>query len=166
MKSGRGGLWISEDWYFFTFFAEKQKLMKHKIESSWQGNMKFDAVVNGHHLTMDLSKDAGGEDAGPRPKPLMLVALAGCTGLDVISLMKKMRQQVEYFNVIVEGDTEDEHPNPYYRMHIIYEFRGKDLDPEKIEKAINLSMERYCGVSAVYRKAQVAITHEVRILEG
>ena len=139
--------------------------MKHKIESAWQGKKKFDAVVNGHHLTMDLSEEAGGEDAGPRPKPLMLVAMAGCTGLDVVSLMKKMRQDFEYFNVIVEGDTEEEHPNAFVKMHIIYEFRGKDLDPEKIEKAISLSMERYCGVSAVYRKAQIAITHEVRILD-
>ncbi len=138
--------------------------MKHKIESTWQGRNKFDAVVNGHHLTMDLSVEGGGEDAGPRPKPLMLVAMAGCTGLDVVSLMKKMRQEVEYFNLIVEGDTEEEHPNAFVKMHIIYEFRGKDLDPEKIEKAISLSMDRYCGVSAVYKKADIQITHEVRIL--
>ena len=139
--------------------------MKHTIEAIWQGKMKFDAVVNGHHLMMDLSKEAGGEDAGPRPKPLMLVAMAGCTGFDVVSLMKKMRQEVEYFNLIVEGDTEEEHPNAFVNMHIIYELRGKDLDQEKIEKAISLSMDRYCGVSAVYRKAQIAITHEVRILK-
>jgi len=81
-------------------------------------------------------------------------------------LMKKMRQEVDYFNLIVEGDTEDEHPNAYIKMHIIYELRGKDLELEKIEKAISLSMERYCGVSAVYRKAQIKITHEVRILKG
>jgi putative redox protein len=140
--------------------------MKHKIESTWQGKMKFDAVVNGHHVIMDLPEESGGENSGPRPKPLMLVALAGCTGLDVVSLSKKMRQEVEYFNIIVEGDTEDEHPNAFVRMHIIYELRGKDLDPEKIEKAISLSMERYCGVSAVYKKADIQITHEVRILKG
>jgi len=138
--------------------------MKQTIESTWQGNKKFDAVVNGHHLIMDLSTEAGGEDAGPRPKPLMLVAMAGCTGLDLVSLMKKMRQEVEYFNLIVEGETEDQYPNSYIKMHIIYELRGKDLDPVIIDKAISLSMEQYCGVSAVYRKAQIEITHEVRIL--
>jgi len=126
--------------------------------------MKFDSVVNGHHVIMDLPESSGGEDAGPRPKQLMLAALAGCTGLDIVSLLKKMRQEFEYFNIIVEGDTEDEHPNAYVKMHIIYELRGKDLDLEKIEKAISLSMDRYCGVSAVYRKAQVVLTHEVRIL--
>jgi putative redox protein len=140
--------------------------MKHKIKAEWQGKMKFDAVVNGHHLTMDLPESSGGEDAGPRPKPLMLAALAGCTGLDIVSLAKKMRQEVESFNLVVEGDTEDEHPNAFISMHIIYELRGKNLDPEKIEKAIGLSMERYCGVSAVYRKAGIQISHEVRILEG
>ena len=139
--------------------------MKHSIEAKWQGKMKFDTVVNGHHLTMDLPESSGGEDAGPRPKPLMLAALAGCTGLDVVSLLRKMRQEFEYFNIIVEGDTEDEHPNAFVKMHIIYELRGKDLDLEKLEKAISLSMDRYCGVSAVYRKAKVNMTHEVRILD-
>jgi len=138
--------------------------MKYKAEASWKGRMQFDAEVNGHHIIMDLAGEKG-DDTGPRPKPLMLAALAGCTGMDVISLMKKMRQELQYFNVIVEGDTEEEHPNPYYRMHIIYEFRGKDLDPEKIEKAINMSLERYCGVSAVYRRAGIEMTHEVRILD-
>lgn len=139
--------------------------MRHTVEASWKGNMKFDTEVNGHHFFMDSSLNNDGEDTGPRPKPLMLAALAGCTGMDVVSLMKKMRQNIEYFNVKVEGDTEDQQPNPFVKMHIIYEFRGKDLDRAKIEKAIDLSMERYCGVSAVYRKAQVEITHEIRILD-
>jgi putative redox protein len=138
--------------------------MKHKIEAAWKGRMKFDTEVNGHHFMMDQAGE-NGNDTGPRPKPLMLAALAGCTGMDVISLMKKMRQEVKYFNVIVEGDTEEEHPNAFVKMHIIYEFRGKELDQEKIEKAISLSMERYCGVSAVYRKAQIELTHEVKILD-
>jgi len=127
--------------------------------------MKFDTEVNGHHFMMDSAESNGGENTGPRPKPLMLAALAGCTGMDVVSIMKKMRQEVDEFNVKVEGDTDDNHPNPFIKMHIIYEFRGKNLDMEKIEKAISLSMERYCGVSAVYRKAQVELSHEVRILE-
>ena len=84
--------------------------------------------------------------------------------MDVISILRKMRLEIGEFNVKVEGDTEDNHPNPFIRMHIIYEFRGKDLDMDKIEKAISLSMERYCGGSAVYRKALVELSHEVRIL--
>jgi putative redox protein len=138
--------------------------MKHRIESAWKGKMKFDAEVNGHHFMIDSAEKFGGEDAGPRPKPLMLAALAGCTGMDVVSLLKKMRQDIEYFNVVVEGDTEDEYPNAFIKMHIVYEFRGKDLDIANIEKAIDLSIERYCGVSAVYRKAGIEMTHEIRML--
>ena len=137
--------------------------MKHRIESAWQGKMKFNTEVNGHHFYIDQAGE-NGDNSGPRPKPLMLAALAGCTGMDVISILKKMKQEVELFNVVVEGDTEDEHPNAYVRMHIIYEFRGRDLEMEKIEKAISLSMERYCGVSAVYRKAGIEMTHEVRMV--
>ena len=138
--------------------------MKHSIESTWKEGMKFDSVVNGHHIMIDSAGIFGGEDAGPRPKPLMLAALAGCTGMDVVSLLKKMRQEIEYFNVVVEGDTEDEHPNAFVRMHTIYEFRGRDLDMEKIDKAVNLSIERYCGVSAVYRKAGIEMTYEIRMV--
>lgn len=137
--------------------------MKHRVESAWKGNMKFDTEVNGHHFFMDQAGE-NGDDSGPRPKPLMLAALAGCTGMDVISLLKKMRQEIEIFNVIVEGDTQEEHPTAFVKMHLIYEFRGKDLDIEKIEKAINLSMERYCGVTEVYRRAKVELSHEIRIL--
>ncbi|MDZ7635803.1 MAG: OsmC family protein [Bacteroidales bacterium] len=86
--------------------------MKHKIEAAWKGGMKFNAEVNGHHFFMDQAGEKG-DDSGPRPKPLMLAALAGCTGMDVISLLRKMRQEVEYFNVVVEGDTEEEHPNAF-----------------------------------------------------
>lgn len=146
------------------YFCVKQTdSMKHRIESDWKGKMKFDTEVNGHHFFIDQAGE-NGDNSGPRPKPLMLAALAGCTGMDVISILKKMRQEVEYFNVVVEGDTEDEHPNAYVRMHIIYEFSGRDLEMEKIEKAISLSMERYCGVSAVYRKAGIEMTHEVKIV--
>lgn len=125
--------------------------------------MKFDTEVNGHHFFMDQGGEKG-ENSGPRPKPLMLAALAGCTGMDVISLLRKMRQDIEYFNVVVEGDTEEEHPNAFIKMHIIYEFKGKGLEMDKIEKAISLSMERYCGVSAVYRKAGIEMTHEVKMV--
>ncbi len=137
--------------------------MRHKVEAAWKGNMKFDTEVNGHHFFMDLGGEKG-ENSGPRPKPLQLAALAGCTGMDVVSILRKMRQEIEYFNVVVEGDTEEEHPNAFIKMHIIYEFKGKDLEMDKIEKAISLSMERYCGVSAVYRKAGIEMTHEVRMV--
>lgn len=148
-------------------FAENfiETPMRSRIETTWKGNMQFDTEVNGHHFMIDADESVGGGNSGPRPKPLMLASLAGCTGMDVVSLLKKMRQEIDFFNVVVEGDTTDEHPKTYFRMHVIYEFRGKNLDMDKIEKAISLSEERYCGVSAVYRKAGIEMTHEVRVLE-
>jgi putative redox protein len=138
--------------------------MKHTIGTKWMGNMKFDAHVSGHHLTIDALPLVGGEDSGPRPKELMLVALAGCTGMDVISILKKMRVEVEDFHVDVEAEVTEEHPKHYTSMHIIYSFKGTNLEKEKLEKAIELSQEKYCGVSEVYRKA-MPITHEIKIIE-
>ena len=137
--------------------------MKHTVKTSWLGNMKFDAVVSGHHLTMDASPEVGGTNEGPRPKELMLASLAGCTGMDVVSILKKMRVELEQFDIEVDAQLTEEHPKHYTAMHITYSFRGQDLDMEKLKKAIELSQERYCGVSAAYRKG-MEITYEIRIL--
>jgi len=133
------------------------------VKVNWLQNMAFEAEVNGHKIVIDAAEPVGGEDLGPRPKPLMLVALAGCTGMDVVSILKKMRIEVETFNVVVEGDLTEEHPKQFSQMRVIYEFKGNDLPMDKLEKAINLSEERYCGVSAMYKKA-IGITTEIRIL--
>ncbi len=106
----------------------------------------------------------GGKDLGPRPKPLILVALAGCTGMDVIAILKKMKVNPDYFNVDVKGEVTEEHPKQFSSMHIVYEFRGKDLPLDKLQKAIDLSQEKYCGVSAMLKKA-MPITSEIRILD-
>ena len=132
--------------------------MKQDISISWKDGMAFETEVNGHKLMLDVSEQSGGSDLGPRPKILMLVALAGCTAMDVISILKKMRVEPNNFDVKVEGEQSEEQPIHYTSMHIIYEFWGKDLPEDIIEKAINLSHERYCGVSAVYRKA-MPVTH-------
>ena len=95
----------------------------------------------------------------------MLAALGGCTGMDVISILKKMHIEVEKFNVIVEGDLTEEFPKHFFRMHVIYEFTGKNLTLDKLQKAVSLSEERYCGVSAVYRKA-LELTSEIKVIEG
>jgi len=137
--------------------------MKSSINLAWKENMSFETEMNGHKIILDADPAVGGENKGPRPKPFMLLALAGCTGMDVISILKKMRVEVESFNVKVEGNLTEEHPKQYDKMHVIYEFKGKNLPMEKIEKAVNLSEERYCGVSAMYKKA-IPITTEIRIL--
>ena len=132
--------------------------MKQEISISWKDGMAFEADVNGHKLILDAGEEFGGRNLGPRPKPLMLVALAGCTAMDVVSILTKMRVELEHFDVRVEGEQSEKQPVHYTNMHIIYEFWGKNLPEDKLEKAINLSHERYCGVSAVYRKA-MPVTH-------
>lgn len=136
--------------------------MKHIVNTAWSGKMKFDTEVNGHHIILDAAEDVGGENAGPRPKALMLSALAGCTGMDVVSILKKMKIEPEYFNIRTEAELTEEHPKVYSKVHIIYEFRGKDLEMEKLKKAVELSQEKYCGVSAMYKKV-MELTYEITI---
>ena len=136
--------------------------MKDSIQLDWKEGMAFEANVDGFKVMVDAKAEVGGSNKGPRPKPLMMVALAGCTAMDVISILKKMRVEPEKFSVFVEGDITEEHPKQFSKMHLVYEFAGENLPKEKLEKAINLSQERYCGVSASYRKA-MGLTHEIRI---
>ena len=137
--------------------------MKEIIQADWRGGMAFEADIDGHKIWIDAKEEHGGSGKGPRPKPLMMVALAGCTGMDVVSILKKMRVEYERFSVRIEGDLTEEHPKYYTRMHIIYEFKGNNLPLDKLQKAIDLSQERYCGVSASYRKA-MELTFEIKIL--
>ena len=137
---------------------------KVTIHADWQNGLMFETELNGHKLIMDAAESSGGTDKGPRPKPLMLIALAGCTGMDVISILQKMKVDVKKFRVWVEAQQTEEHPKHYAEMNVIYEFTGKDLPLDKLEKAITLSEERYCGVEAVYRKA-MKVTHEIRVNE-
>jgi putative redox protein len=137
--------------------------MKTKIDCAWKQDMTFEADVNGFKIMMDAEQKAGGANNGPRPKPLILVSLAGCTGMDVISILRKMRAEPDFFNVSVEGELTEEHPKYYHKIHVIYELKGKDIDREKVEKAVTLSKERYCGVNALLRFG-AEITHEIRIL--
>lgn len=138
--------------------------MKHVFDLAWKERMTFETDLDGHVLTLDAMPDSGGNDRGPRPKKLMLAALAGCTGMDVISILAKMKIVPEEFNVIVEGDVADDHPKKYTQMKVIYQFKGKGLQLEKLQKAIDLSQEKYCGVSAVYRDA-LKLETEIRIVE-
>ena len=137
--------------------------MRESISLKWMDNLAFEVNVDGHKITIDAKTEVGGTDKGPPPKPLMMVALAGCTGIDVASLLKKMRVKFEEFNVKVEGDITEEHPKHFSGMHIIYEFAGKDLPVDKIKKAIELSQDKYCGVSATYKKT-MDLSYEIKII--
>lgn len=126
--------------------------------------MAFESEINGHRVVIDAKEEVGGQNRGPRPKPMMLAALGGCTSMDVISILKKMRVELKSLNVIVEGKLTEEHPKHFTKMHVIYEVEGENLPMDKIQKAVSLSEEKYCGVSVVYRQA-LEITSEIRIKE-
>lgn len=138
--------------------------MKETISTKWLSDLAFEAEVDGHKIYMDSSMEHGGKNTGPRPKPLMMVALAGCTAMDVAAILYKMREEPEEFSVDVEGEISEDHPKRFLEMKIIYRFKGKNLNRKNIEKAVNLSNTRYCGVSANYSKA-FPITHEILIEE-
>ena len=132
------------------------------VSTKWLENMSFESEINGHKLIIDAKEEVGGQDRGPRPKPLMLAALGGCTSMDMVSILKKMRVELKSLNVIVEGELSEEHPRRFLKMHVIYEVEGDNLPMDKIEKAVSLSEEKYCGVSAVYKEV-IEITSEIRI---
>ncbi len=136
----------------------------HEISCDWKGDMTFTAEVNGHSIQLDADEAFGGKDEGPRPKPLILAALAGCSGMDVVSILKKMREPVSWFNMRVQGELSPEHPKTYTSIRIVYKFKAADgLKDENVRKAIDLSQERYCGVSALLKKA-IPVEYEIAYL--
>lgn len=156
------------DYFCEIKLSKKLKYMQHSTNTKWLDGMSFEWEVNGFKVVIDASESVGGKNKGPRPKAFMLSAFGGCTAMDVISILKKMRvsNDIADFNVKVSGDLTEEHPKHYYKMHVVYEFtakEGKILNMKKIKKAVNLSEERYCGVSAVYKKT-MEITSEIVIL--
>jgi putative redox protein len=138
--------------------------MKETITTKLLSDLAFEAEVDGHKIYMDSSMEHGGKNTGPRPKPLMMVALAGCTGMDVAAMLKKMRVEVEDFSVEVEGDITEEHPKRFEAMKLIYRLKGKEINRKLVEKAVHLSQTRYCGVSANYSQA-FPISYEIIIEE-
>lgn len=127
--------------------------MEHKVQTNWKDGLTFESDVVGFKITMDAKPEVGGRNLGPNPKPVLLSALTGCTGMDVASLLKKMRQDVTDFSMEAKANMTDEHPKHYDQIHITYKFKGNNLDESKIRKAVDLSMERYCGVSYMLSKA-------------
>lgn len=138
--------------------------MINKVKTTWKGKMQLESTNPGGTLMIDADAEVGGEGKGYRPKSLMLSSLAGCTGLDVQSLLVKMRAQVEAFDIDVEANLTDEHPKYYNKVKVIYNFYGKDLQRDKIEKAVKLSEERYCGVMEMFRHF-AELTTEIKYFE-
>lgn len=116
-------------------------------------------------VPMDGSENFGGSNSGVRPIELLLIGLGGCTGMDVVSVLTKMRQKVTDFEIDVTAERAEEHPKVFTNIHIHYTISGSGLSVEKVEKAIALSEDQYCSASAMLRKA-ATITSDYEIVEA
>lgn len=126
--------------------------MKHEIEAQWMGKMQFNALVNGHVLVMDAPERVGGENQGSIPKPFVLTALSGCTGMDVIALLRKQGIHLQDMNLKVSGEISRQQPIEYIAAHIIYEMNGNKEDERAAFDAVMYSQEKICGVSSMLKK--------------
>ncbi|MDD2447858.1 MAG: OsmC family protein [Tissierellia bacterium] len=126
------------------------------------GNMAFEMDNAGHKVITDVSEDVGGQDLGPRPKALLLSALVGCSGIDIMTILKKMKEDVVEVNVDIEVDQTEEDPKVYKYIKLLYRFKGNNLKLSNLEKAVKLSKDKYCGVAAMLEKA-APITYEIVI---
>ncbi len=115
-------------------------------KATWRGDMSFSVDLQGHSFIVDADEAVGGSDQGPRPKALMLSALAGCTGMDVVAILRKMQMPFDRFEIAVEGDSATDHPKVFKKVTVVYSFWGDSLDEGKINKAIQLSHDKYCPV--------------------
>lgn len=115
--------------------------------------MHFAGDVDGFRIDLDAEEDFGGRGSGSQPLRMLLLGVAGCTAMDVISILRKKRQQISSLDVEVRGDRVEEHPRVYDRVEIIYRVRGKGVEAKAVERAIELSETRYCPAIAMLKKA-------------
>ena len=127
--------------------------MKHTVTTTWKGKMQFESTnPSGETFLINAAAEHGGEGAGLCPKALMLSALAGCSGLDVASLIEKMKLEVADFKIETIANLTEEHPKVYDSVIVEYHFYGKNLNVVKLQRAVDLSVEKYCGVMEMFRQ--------------
>lgn len=138
--------------------------MKRSVELKWLEDLVFEVDTEGQKVMIDANSEGSQKPRGLRPKALMMVSLAGCTAIDVVDILNKMRVKIEGLTISVEGNLRDDLPKDYLSMHVTYVFKGKELPLEKLERAVELSKDKYCGVSATLVRA-IDITYEIRTEE-
>ncbi len=127
--------------------------MKQESTITFIKNMTFDVELGGHHFDIDAGAKVGGENNGPSPKGLLLSALGGCTGMDAVSILRKMKVTDYELKIEVSGELTDEHPKIYHTITVEFKFIGNNLPKSKLRKAVELSETKYCGVSEMLRKS-------------
>lgn len=122
------------------------------VTATLNGQMSFEIEQDGFKFNVDAKKDVGGEDKGPSPKSLLLSGLIGCTGMDVVSILRKMKQPFTDVKVIAETEYTDVHPKVFKDITLKYYVQGEGVNEDKVKRAVQLSEEKYCGVSAILKK--------------
>lgn len=115
----------------------------------WQNGFNFETQIRQHRFSQDAKVDQGGTDLGPSPKELLLAAIIGCTGMDVVSLMNKMRSPFTSCVVATSAQTTETHPKIFPRVDVIFKVEGPEVKPDVVIKAVKMSLTKYCGVSAM-----------------
>jgi putative redox protein len=133
--------------------------MSHKTTTHWKGGMQFESDnPSGKTVLMDTVVKGQSEQSGLSPKAMMLSALAGCSGIDIVEILEKMKVVDYELKMEVEGFLTDEHPKFYHKVHVDYHFYGSDLNPKKIDKSVKLSVDKYCGVMEMFRQFSTVTT--------
>jgi len=135
-------------------------MANHQIETQWMGKMQFNAIINGHTVIMDAPERSGGEDMAPIPKPFVLSALSGCTGMDIIALLNKLGRHVDDLSITVTGELSKQPPIQYTAIHVLYMIKADESDKEAVFNAVMDSQQKYCGVSSMLKKA-LPLTWEI-----
>ena len=125
----------------------------HEVKTVWAGGMAFDSQIGDHSIRIDNSIKGGGTNTGPLPKPLLLSALSGCTGIDVISILDKMRVTYSDLAIEVSGTLSEEVPKIYTHIQVTYKIKVAPEDQDKMAKAVDLSLNKYCGVTVMLSKS-------------
>ena len=127
--------------------------MSNIVTTHWKGGMQFESDnPSGKTVVMDTNVEGSDTRFGLSPKAIMLSAIAGCSGIDIVPLLDKMRVVIDDFKMVIKGELTDEHPKYYHRVTVDYHFYGKELNEKKIKKAVDLSVEKYCGVMEMFRR--------------
>lgn len=131
----------------------------------WQGKMAFEATTEaGHSVLMDAAAEVGGEDKGPRPMEMVLMGLGGCTGIDVVMMLQKGKQDVKDCQIEITSERSDTIPKVYTKIHVHFKVFGTDLNDKKVRRSVGLSAEKYCSVSKML-EATVDMSHDYEIVE-
>ena len=134
--------------------------MDYKITSIHLGAMAFEADIDGHKVINDTTEANGGRNTGASPKKMLLQTLAACSGMDVSSLLKKMHIEYSDFKIEVSANLTEDHPKVFSQINMVYSLKTNEGNRKKVEKAVNLSQDKYCGISAMLGKSS-SISFEI-----